>query len=87
MSREHRQPPMAESTQRFWFGILILGGFILAHGTLAFIPVPRENQQLFGQALGALTMAVGSIVNAIWRQRQAPPSGQGGQQPVDDDRL
>ncbi|QCW21966.1 hypothetical protein JessAGP_036c [Caulobacter phage Jess A] len=77
---------MPESTQRFWFGVVILGGFILAHGTLAFIPVPKENQQLFGQALGALTLAVGSIVNAIWRQRQAAPGDQADRSPTVGDK-
>lgn len=53
--------------ERVGFGAIILGGYILAMGTLAFFPIPEGNLQLFAQGIGGLGAAVGIIVAAIWK--------------------
>ena len=70
------RPPSVQFLERVGFGIIILGGYILAMGTLAFFPIPQENLQLFSQGIGALGTAVGVIVAAIWKSRWRPtPDG------------
>lgn len=78
-------PMRACDYERTIFGGLVLGGFILALGTLAFFPVPDGNRELFIQGFGALSMAVGAIINSIWRAAaigQADPPPSGAQTPV-----
>jgi hypothetical protein len=58
------------SLERVGFGLLLLGGYILAMGTLAFYPIPQGNLQLFAQGIGTLGTAVGVIVAAIWKSSQ-----------------
>jgi len=68
--------PIRRASVREWertlFGALVLGGFILSLGTLAWFPVPEPNRELISQAMGALGMAVGAIVNSIWRPSSGP---------------
>ena len=57
---------------RIIFGSIVLGGYILCLGTLAFIAIPKENLNLFGQALGALSTAMGVIVQSLWEKKSGP---------------
>lgn len=59
-------------SERAFFGLLIIGSFILVMGTLAHIPLPGEvagekNAEYFGQGFVALIGAIGIIVGAIWK--------------------
>lgn len=56
-----------EFYERVVFGTIILGGYILAMGTLAFHEIPETNLQLFTGGIGALGTALGLIVAAIWK--------------------
>ena len=58
--------------ERAFFGLLIIGSFILVMGTLAHYPLPGEvpgekNAEYFGQGFVALIGAIGIIVGAIWK--------------------
>lgn len=58
--------------ERAFFGLLIIGSFILVMGTLAHFPLPGEvpgekNAEYFGQGFVALIGAIGIIVGAIWK--------------------
>lgn len=52
---------------RVGFGAVILGGNLLAMGTLAFVSVPENNVQLIAQCVGALNASIGVIVAATWK--------------------
>lgn len=59
-------------SERAFFGLLIIGSFILVMGTLAYVPLPgaepgEKNAELFGQGFVALIGAIGIIVGAIWK--------------------
>lgn len=54
-------------SDRKLFGFMIVGAYILALGTLAFIPIPEVNSEYFGQLMMGLVGAVGVIVGAIWK--------------------
>jgi len=59
-------------SERAFFGILIVGSFVLVMGTLAHFPLPgavpgEKNAELFGQGFVALIGAIGIIVGAIWK--------------------
>lgn len=59
-------------SERAFFGLIIIGSFVLVMGTLAYIPLPGEspgekNAELFGQGFVALIGAIGIIVGAIWK--------------------
>lgn len=59
-------------SERAFFGLLIIGSFILVMGTLAHFPLPGEvpgekNAEYFGQGFVALIGAIGIIVGAIWK--------------------
>lgn len=52
---------------------LVVGGFILSLGTLAFFPVPEANKELFSAAMGGLNILIGGIAGYYW-PRDKPPS-------------
>jgi hypothetical protein len=62
---------------RFILGSALVGGFLLQLGTLAFVPIPPENKELFAQGTTALNTAIGAIVLSLWKSdnpnREAPP--------------
>jgi len=64
-------------SERAFFGLLIIGSFVLAMGTLAYNAIPDgKNSELFGQGLVALIGAVGIIVGAIWKTSQGERQNQ-----------
>jgi len=66
------KPIIGRVSDKKLFGIVILGGYVLSLGTLAFIPIPQDNLQLFAQGVGGLSGAVGVIVAAIWKNSDRP---------------
>lgn len=72
-----REPEFPRMSDRKLSMLLIVGGFVLALGTLAHVPIPAANSEYFGQLMMTLATAVGIIIGAIWKtnQDETPPGG------------
>lgn len=55
------------------FGLMIVGAYILSMGTLAYVPIPEQNSEYFGQLMMGLVSSVGIIVGAVWKNNSEPP--------------
>lgn len=58
---------------RSWLAFVALGGFILSLGTLAFVPIPDGNRELFSAAMGGLNILLGGIAGYYWPRDSRPP--------------
>jgi hypothetical protein len=67
MPKMPKMPKLKAPSEKMIFGLMIVGGYILQMGTLAFFTVPDGNLQLFAQGIGTLGTAVGVIVAAIYK--------------------
>ena len=66
-------PRIPRVSDRKLFGLLIVGAYVLSMGTLAYVPIPKENSEYFGQLMMGLVSSVGIIVGAIWKNNSEPP--------------
>ena len=49
---------------------IVIGGYVLAIGTLAFIPVPSGQLDILDKALVGLGTLAGAIVNGLFQRRE-----------------
>jgi len=52
--------------------IIVIGGYVLAIGTLAYIAIPKDQLDIVDKALVGLGTLAGAIVNGLFQRRDTP---------------
>jgi len=63
---------MSKIKARSYLAVLALAGFILSLGTLAFVPIPEGNRELFSAAMGGLNILLGALAGYYWPRGNPP---------------
>lgn len=65
--------PLSKIKARSWLAFMALAGFILSLGTLAYVPIPDGNRELFSAAMGGLNILLGALAGYYWPRGNPPP--------------